>query len=144
MASRSKKAAATVDTAAKEANGEIPAAVLSGYEQLADLGRENFAAVMQANAALTEGLDAIGKEMMVYARSSFERYAETAAALLSAKTLEDVLQLQTDFAKGSFERLIERSTKLSEMGMRVANEAFAPLGGRVEAAFQRLSKQAAA
>lgn len=153
MASKPKKATAA-DAAAKEPSGETvttePAAaetaptLFTGYEQLADLGRDNFAAVLQANAALSEGLEAIGKEMFVYARSSFERYAEAATALLSAKTLEDVVHLQTEYATSSLERLIERSTRLSEMGIKVANEALAPLGGRVEATIQHLYKPAAA
>ena len=96
--------AATATAETKVENGRPAAAVLfagfTGYEELADLGRENFAAILRANAALTEGLEAIGKEVIGYARNSFERYAEIAAALLGAKTLEDVVQVNTDFATG--------------------------------------------
>jgi phasin family protein len=155
MATKTKKpataVAATATAETKVENGEPAAAVLfagvpgfAGYEELADLGRENFAAILRANAALTEGLEAIGKEMIGYARSSFERYAETAAALLGAKTLEDVVQVNTDFAKGYMERFIERSQKLSEMSVKVANEALAPIGSRVEATVQKLGKPMAA
>ncbi|HUC64524.1 MAG TPA: phasin family protein [Stellaceae bacterium] len=124
----------------KQANGEATAALFAGYDQLADLGRENFAAVLRANAVLSEGLEAIGKEVILYARRSFEQAAETATALLGAKTLEDVFQLNSEFAKANLERLIERSAKLSEMSVKVANEALAPLGGRVEATIHSLSR----
>jgi phasin family protein len=152
MASKTKKpatavVAATAMTETKVENGEPAAALFAGfagYEELADLGRENFAAILRANAALTEGLEAIGKEVIGYARTSFERYAETAAALLGAKTLEDVVQVNTDFATAYIERFIERSQKLSEMSVKVANEAMAPLGSRVEATVQRLAKPMAA
>lgn len=117
-----------------------PATVFAGYEELADLGRENFAAVLRANAALTEGLEAIGKEVVGYARTSLETAAETATALLAAKTFEDVVQLNTDFAKASFEQMIAGSSKLSELGVKVANEALAPIGDRVEATFHKLGK----
>jgi len=130
--------------AAKAVNGEAAQALFAGYEQMADLGRENFAALLRANAALTEGLEAIGKEVILYARRSFEQAAETATALLGAKTFEDVFQLNSEFAQLNLERLIERSAKLSEMGVKVANEALAPLGGRVEATIQTLSKPHAA
>jgi phasin family protein len=141
------KKPATAAAVATEFNGAAapaPAALFVGYEELADLGRENFAAVLRANAALSEGLEAIGKEVMGYARNSFENAAETATALLAAKTFEDVVQLNTDFAKASLEQMIEGSTKLSEMGVKVANEALAPLGDRVEATFQKLAKPLAA
>jgi phasin family protein len=124
---------------AEEANGEA-AVMFAGYEQWSDVGRENFSAVLRANAALTEGWEAMGKEVIQYARRSFEQVAETATALLGAKTFEDVVQLNTQFAKANLEGLIERSARLSEMGVKVASEALAPLGGRVEAAIHKLSK----
>ncbi len=143
MATKPKKSA-TDEVVAKETNGEATAAPFVSYEELADISRENFAAVLRANATLSEGLEAIGKEVIVYARTSFEKAAETATALLGAKTIEDVFQLNADFAKASLERLIERSTKLSEMGAKVASDALTPLGGRVEATIQALAKPLAA
>jgi phasin family protein len=122
-------------------NGEAAAsAFFAGYEQLAQLGRENFTAAVRANAALSQGLEAIGKEVILCARRSFEQAAETATALLAARTVEDVFQLNTAFAKAQFERMIERSAKLSEMGVKVANETLAPLGGRFEATLKQLTK----
>jgi phasin family protein len=138
------KKAATVAAVAKEANGEAAAALFANYERLNDLSRENFAALLRANAALSQGLEEIGKEVILYARRSFEQAAETATALLGAKTFEDVFQLNSEFAKTNLERLIERSAKLSEMGAKVANEALAPLGGRVGATLHTLSKPGAA
>ena len=133
-------AAKAAVTAPAEANGEAAATLFAGYEQWTDVGRENFTAVLRANAVLSEGLEAMGKEVIQYARRSFEQAAETATALLGAKTFEDVVQLNTQFAKANIEGLIERSAKLSEMGVKVATEALAPLGGRVEAAIHKLSK----
>lgn len=131
---------ATVAAIAGTTNGEAAAALFAGYEQMAELGRANFAAMLRANAALSQGLEEIGKEVILYARRSFEQAAETATALLGAKTFEDVFQLNSEFAKANLERLIERSAKLSEMGVKVASEALAPLGGRVEATLQTLSR----
>jgi phasin family protein len=116
---------------------------VSNFQELADLGRDNFAAVVQCNAVLTQGFEAISKEVLGYARTSFESAAATTAALLAAKTFEDVVQVNSEFAKASFERLVERTAKLSEMGVKVANEAFAPLGTSVETAVQKLTKSAA-
>lgn len=125
-------------------NGEMPTPMFQGYEGWADLGRENFAAVLKANAALSEGLEAIGKEVFVYARRSFEQAAETATALLGAKTIEDVFELNTALAKANITGMIERSAKLSELSIKVANETLAPLGGRMEATIHKLSKPLAA
>ena len=148
MATRVKKAApaeaTTTEVNGTTATAVLPAGMFGGYEELADLGRENFAAVWRANAAFSEGMEAIGKEVMGYARNSLENAAEAATALLAARTFEDLVQLNSDFAKASFERMVARSTKLSEMGVKVANEALTPLGDRVEATFRKLGKPLAA
>jgi len=103
------------------------------YADLANFGRDNIEAAVKTNAALSAGLEAISKEVMVYARSALKSATETARSLLDAKTLEDVMKLQTDLAKRNFEGMVAGSVKLSELGVSLASEAFAPWEGRVEA-----------
>jgi hypothetical protein len=112
-------------------------------ESLADLSRENFEAMTKANRALTEGLQALGQEILTYARSSLESASQTATALLGAKTFDEVIQLNSDLAKASLETMLTRSAKLSEMGVTIASDTLAPLGGRVEATFAKFTKAAA-
>jgi hypothetical protein len=86
------------------------------YADFVEFGRETIAAVMNSNAALSAGLEAIGKEVAQYSRATFESAGQTARSLIGARTFEDVVRLQTDFAKRNFEGFIERSAKLSELG----------------------------
>jgi hypothetical protein len=111
-------------------------------ESLADLGRENLAAVAEANRALSEGMQAIGQEILLYARTSLESASHTATALLGAKTLDEVIQLNSDLAQESLKALLTRSAKLSEMGVTVASETLAPLGVRMEATITKFAKPA--
>lgn len=109
------------------------------YADLASLSRENIEAAVKANAALSAGIEAIGQEVMVYARSALKTASETAHGLLSARTLEDVVRLHTDLAKRNFDGLIAGSMKLSELSVSVASEALAPWEGRVEAVMAHFS-----
>jgi len=112
-------------------------------EALADISRANLEAMTKANRVLAEGLQALGKEILTYARSSLEHASQTAAALLGAKTFDEVIQLNNDLAKSNLETMLARSAKLSEMGVTIASDALAPLGGRVEATFAKFTKAAA-
>ena len=47
--------------------------------------------------------------------------------MMTAKTMRDVIDLQTDFAKQRFDHLVAEGTKMSEMSVKVANEAMEPL-----------------
>lgn len=145
MASKSKKSVVAATEMVEPAEpGAMPAPFASlDFESLVDLSRENFAAAAKANRALSEGMQAIGQEILTYARSSLESASQAATALLEAKTLDEVIQLNTDLAKTSLETLLARSAKLSEMGVSVANEALAPWGGRMGATFAKLMKPAA-
>ena len=86
------------------------------YAEFVEFGRETIEAAMSSNAALSAGLEVIGQEVAQYARTTFESAGEAARGLLGARTFEDVVRLQTDFAKRSFEGFVERSAKLSELG----------------------------
>ena len=103
------------------------------YEGLASFGRENIEAAVKTNAALSAGIEAIGQEFMACARTALQSASETARGLLGAKTLEDVVKLNTDFAKRNLEGMMAETVKLSELGCSLATEAFAPWEGRVEA-----------
>lgn len=113
-------------------------------DELAAIHRENMSAAMKAGEALSEGIDAIGKELVGYARTDIEQANHAATALLGAKTLEEVVQLNTDIARTGLELLLKRSAKLSEMGLSVATQTLAPLGGRVEAVIALATKAKAA
>ncbi len=148
MGTKAKKTGAAADAAT--ATAAVPETVLASpmattrYQELADLGRANVAALLRANAALSEGFGAMSKEMLGFARSSFESAATATTAMLSAKTLDDVLQANSAYTKASVDLLIARSSKLSAMGAKVASEALAPLGARVEATLQKFGKPSVA
>ena len=113
------------------------------FESFAEMGRENLAAVAKSNLALSEGLGAIGEELFAYAKTALASASQTATALLGAKTLEEVIELNSDLAKTTMETLIARSSKLGELGIAATNQALAPLGGRFEATIATLTRPAA-
>ena len=65
-------------------------------------------------------------------------------ALLAARTLREAVDVQTDWAKTSFDKVVAESTKLSEISVKVANEAAEPINARFNAAIEKLLKPMAA
>jgi hypothetical protein len=136
MATKSKKPSLPVELeviASAPALTSKPGFPPMSLESLADLGRENLAAVTKANLALSEGIQAMSQELFGYAQLSLASAAKTASALLSAKTLDEVVELSSAHARSSFESLARRSAKLGEMGVEIASETLAPLMARVPA-----------
>ena len=102
------------------------------YAEFAGFGQEAITAAMSSNAALSAGIEKIGQEVALYARDSFAAAGETARGLLGARTFEDVVRLQTDFAKRSFDELVERTAKLSELGCALMGASLGAWAGRAK------------
>jgi phasin family protein len=99
--------------------------------EIAGLGQGDLAAVVHANAALVKGLEAMGQEVVDYAQHSLESAVSAARALIGVRSLADMIALNRDFTQAAIESFLANSARLSEIGIRTASEAFAPLGQRL-------------
>ena len=113
-----------------------------GYEDFAAFGKANLEAFVQANKLFTSGIETLSKEVVSLAQSSLESSTAATKAMFAAKTIKDVVELQTDFAKTSFEKLVANSTKIGEMTVKLATDSAAPIGARVTAASEKAMKKA--
>ncbi len=147
MSSKSKKPAAVPmqrRVSAEDAKPAVRAAVTAPahgyYDEFAALSRENFDAVLKANAAWAEGVEAIASEAVGCARQSLAVAGTATMELLAARTLDRVIEIQTGLAKTALEALVERTARLSGLGVALANDTWAPLGGRVETTLTKLAR----
>lgn len=115
-----------------------------GYEDLTGRGKDTLSALVAANAALSDGLERVGLELVGLGRTLFESAAAACAALLDAGTLEDVVVLQSDFARTYVERMFASGARLSELGLKAASDAYEPLGTCAGKAIGALAKPLAA
>jgi phasin family protein len=114
-----------------------------GYEDFAAFGKANLEAFVQANTLFAKGIESLSKEVVSLTQSSLESSTAATKAIFAAKTLKDVIELQADFAKTAFEKMVANSTKLGEMSVKLATDSAAPIGARVTAASEKVMKPAA-
>lgn len=110
------------------------------YDEFAALSRENFDAVLKANAAWANGFEAIASEAVGCARQTLAVAGTATMELLAARTLDRVIEIHTGLAKTALEALVERTVRLSELGVAAANGTWAPLGGCVETTLTKLAR----
>lgn len=122
----------------------VPAAAGGYYDQFASLSQENFNAVLKANAAWAEGFEAIANEAVGYARQTLATAGTATKELLAAKTLDRVVEINTGLAKTAVDALIERTARLSELSLALANVTWAPIGGCLETTITKLVRPTAA
>ena len=72
-------------------------------------------------------------------RDGFEQAADAIRSLAEAKSPTEYLQLQSEFARASFDRAVAESSKLTESLVKLAGEAFQPLSNRATANAERFN-----
>lgn len=130
--------------ATREQIEKASASAFKAYEELSKFQKDNYDAYLAASTIFAKGAENVGKAWMSLTQEALENAAQTAKALLGAKTLREAVDLQSDFAKSNFDKLVAEGTKLSELSVKVANEAFAPLNARVNVAVEKMLKPVAA
>ena len=65
-----------------------PGTFFKGYEDITAFGRDNFDALVQANAVLAKGIEDLGLEMISLTQAHMEDAASVTKAMLTAKTFK--------------------------------------------------------
>lgn len=131
-------------TLTKEQVEKARATMAKGYDEMNSLGKDNLDAFVQASTIYAKGVEAMGKEVMTYAQTRMETNMAVMKAIFGCKTLKEVVDLQTEFARSAFDQIVTETTKLSEMGVKVANDAAAPITARVNVVVEKIVKPVAA
>jgi phasin family protein len=108
-------------------------------EELADLARANVEAIVEAGRVASEGARSIGQDVVASSRDGVEKTADAIRSLAEAKSPTEYLQLQSDFARASFDRAVAESSRWTESLVKLAGEAFQPLSNRASANAERFN-----
>lgn len=106
-------------------------------------GREGLDAMAKSGAVWSKGFDEIGSAMVKFAEASLDLQVETFRSLLGAHSLREVFDLQSNYARSSFDSLMSEGTKLGENMVSLSTAATEPLTDQVTVLVDLWSKKAA-
>jgi len=95
--------------------------------QTGDFAGDALAALAESQAVLARGLENLSAEAAGLARRSIDTAARGATEMLGIKTLSDAIEVNLGVACRSFETLLAGSVRLSELGVKLATDAVAPI-----------------
>jgi phasin family protein len=101
--------------------------MFTNVEELQKFGKQQFEAVTAATTSVSKGIQELAVEATDYSKKAIEANTAAVEKLLGAKTLENAIQIQTDFAKTAYEGFVAQATKLGDLYAKLAKEAFKPL-----------------
>ncbi len=100
--------------------------------------KKNLEAVVASVTAATKGAEALGAKAMSFSKASFETQVAAAKSLTSAKSVQEVVELQTTFAKSALESYMAAMGAMSEIASASVKDSMKPLNERVTAMVERL------
>ena len=96
------------------------------FDDAGKYGRDFLESGFESIAAVTRDAQAISGEASNYAKTVFETGAEAVEKLLAAKSIEKVVEIQTDYAKQAYEGFVAEATRASGLYADMAKDACKP------------------
>ncbi len=108
-------------------------------QELADIAKANVEAVVEAGRVAAEGARSIGQDAVARTREGAEQTADAIRSLAEAKSPTEFVQLQSELARTSFDRMVAETSKLTESMVKLAGKSFQPLSNRATANAERIN-----
>ena len=87
--------------------------------------------IQQYGTSLQSGVQAIATAYGDYSKKSFEDTKSFVEKLSGVKSIDKVLEVQTEFAKSAYETFVAESQKIAGLYTDLAKQTFKPLEGMV-------------
>jgi len=89
--------------------------------------KEQLEAATTSSASFVKSLQTIGAETTGYSKKAFEDGAAFLERLRGAKSFESAIQIQSEYAKASYEAFTAQAKKIAELYSNLAKGAFKPV-----------------
>ena len=110
--------------------------------EAAEFAKGNVEALVESTKIFAAGAQSLSQSYVEEAKSAYETMTADVKELAAVKSPTELFQLQGKIARRNFDALVATSSKNTEAFLKLANDAFAPLTGRVEVATEKLAKVA--
>ena len=98
----------------------------TGYDDVQKFMKDNLDQATKSAGAVTKGFQAIAAEATDFTKKSVEESSKYFEKLMGAKSLDVVIELQTEFMKKSYEDAMSQFTKMGELYTDLAKEMAKP------------------
>ena len=113
-------------------------------KEAANASQEGIDAVTKSSTVVFKGAEDFFKAYVSIAQKSAEKSQNAVQALLGCKTLTEFTETQNKLAQESFDDFVSSATKLSEISVKVATDAFEPINDQLTKSIKAATSSLAA
>lgn len=106
---------------------------LDTFTELNAQGKKNLEAVVESAAAAQKGAEALSQQVLAYGRKTFEDNIQAAQSLTQARSVQELLELQSAWAKSAAEAYLAHLNQTTETLTASVKDSFKPINSRVSA-----------
>ena len=108
-------------------------------EDFQQASKNGFDASVRSLGEVSKGVQAIAATIVDYSKKNFEDSTRAFEQLIGAKSFEQAWEIQSQYAKKAFEAYVAQASKIGEMYVDLARNAYQP----VEQAATKTAKKVA-
>lgn len=108
--------------------------IAKSFEDVAAFNQDNFDALVKSSNLAVKAVEEMNAEIVSFSKKSVEEGVAVAKELSSIKTMPELLEKQTAFAKASMDDFMKQAAKFNELAMAAAKDVFEPMNARATAA----------
>lgn len=90
------------------------------------VGKEAVDTMLKSYSSMAKGFQTLATEASDYSKKTYDDGAVLFEKLAGAKSFEKAFEIQSDFAKSSYEAFVAQATKMGEIYADIAKEAYKP------------------
>lgn len=131
-------AADKIANAGNEALREAMEKGMSGLNDMTAHSRKNLEAVIASVTAAAKGAEVLGSEAVAFSKAAVERQTAAVQSLTGVRSVQDLIEVQTDLAKTQMEAYVAQMGKTTELMTALFRDAYQPFSARMTAAVESL------
>ena len=105
--------------------------------ELSAQSKQNLEALTASATAAQKGAEALSAQVVSYSKSSWETGVAAAQTFSQARSIQELIELQTNFAKSAMETYLSEVTKMTETLTGSVKDSFKPINERVTASVEK-------
>jgi hypothetical protein len=91
------------------------------------ISKEGFDATLRSYSELNKGFQAITAKVTDYSKKAFEDATRAFEQLVGSKSLEQAIEIQSQYAKKAYDTWVAEASKLGEIYVGMARDAYKPV-----------------
>lgn len=105
-------------------------------------GQGNLDAFVKSSQIWAAGVQDLSKQIAATAQANFDETLTAFKAMAAVNTPKDALDIQANLIRANSEKAMAETGKLTEASRKLAEQTFAPITARMNAAVERFAKLA--